>query len=136
MPGFLSSEYPPFPNGLPEIELPRLSYTKLSSGDPQESNALFKAAVNNGVFYLDFAGSAQGEELLQEAAKAFEVGKEFFELPDAEKTKHMNNFRNIGQVPCLEALSPAHTNIRKGISLLRQSSCPTERTTGPRSIRF
>jgi hypothetical protein len=64
---------PPFPSDVPVYELPKLSLKKLLSNNEEESSALFQSFREHGFMLLDLQGCAEGEEVLEEAEKMFEV---------------------------------------------------------------
>jgi isopenicillin N synthase-like dioxygenase len=70
---------PPFPTTIPIAPLHRLSLSKLRS-DPTESDRLFAASKNLGFFYLDLRADKDGEELLAQADRVFELGPKLYEL--------------------------------------------------------
>ena len=67
---------PPFPDDIPIYELPRFSLSKLISNDPEQSRELFEGFRSHGFALLDLQGCAEGEALLEEAEKMFEVTRE------------------------------------------------------------
>jgi hypothetical protein len=70
---------PPFPSTIPTAPLHRLSLSKLRQ-EPSESDRLFAASKNLGFFYLDLQADKDGEELLAQADKLFELGPKLYEL--------------------------------------------------------
>lgn len=67
---------PPFPDDIPVYELPRFSLSKLISNDLEQSRELFEGFRSHGFALLDLQGCAEGEALLEEAEKMFEVTRE------------------------------------------------------------
>ena len=75
-----STMYPPFPTDVPTAQLSKISLQKLLSADKAESAALFECCKSPGFFFLDLRDSPQGEELLEDVAKAFDASKALFDL--------------------------------------------------------
>ena len=67
---------PPFPEDVPVYELPRLSLKKLIVNEPEQSNELFETFRTHGFCLLDMQGCAEGESLLEEAEKMFDVTRD------------------------------------------------------------
>lgn len=81
---------PPFPSDIPVFELPKLSYKKLSSNDAAESLTLFNTFRSHGFALLDLRGCPDGELLLQEAERMFEITEDVtIGLPLEEKMKYV-----------------------------------------------
>ena len=85
----LSSKfYPePFPDGLPVINLARISLAKLLDGDEQEAALLFEVCKDKGFCYLDLTSHEKGLKLAKQAEKVHQAAKEFFGAPVTEKRK-------------------------------------------------
>lgn len=79
------STYPPFPCDVPTAQLSKVSLRKLLSADRAESDALYESCKTSGFFLLDLTATPQGEELLQDVVKAFDVAKALFDLGVEEK---------------------------------------------------
>ena len=77
---------PHFPENVPTARLSRISLTKIISGDLLESEVLFQACKNDGFFLLDLYGS-QGENLLKQVDKLFEMNKDMFDEGETELMK-------------------------------------------------
>jgi isopenicillin N synthase-like dioxygenase len=77
----------PFPDDIPTAPLLRLSLSKLRV-DPIESDRLFSASKDLGFFYLDLTGDPEGEALLSEAEKLFDLGPKLFDLGRNELQKY------------------------------------------------
>jgi isopenicillin N synthase-like dioxygenase len=71
----------PFPSDIETAPLVTLSLSKLSANDHEEQGRLYEAGKTLGFFYLDLRGCRQGETLLQDADRLFEINKAFFGLP-------------------------------------------------------
>jgi isopenicillin N synthase-like dioxygenase len=82
------SDIPPFPDDVPTAPLLQLSLKKLLEGDRNESERFFSASKDIGFFYLDLRNTADGEKMLEDAAKLFDVGKELFDVSIEEKLKY------------------------------------------------
>ena len=65
---------PPFPEGLPEIDLPRISLKGLLERDPGETDKIFDICRSTGFFYLSLQDHDQGRELWKEARDVCRVG--------------------------------------------------------------
>lgn len=79
------STNPSFPDDVPTAPLLRLSLQKLLENNDEESQCLFTACKNMGFFYLDLRGTAEGESILRDANKLFDVGEKLFDLELEEK---------------------------------------------------
>lgn len=84
---------PPFPDDIPVAPLVRLSLSQLRSS-PAESQRFFAACQELGFFYLDLRGDEQGERLLDESDKLFEVTEKLHEISTEELNKY--NYRKFG----------------------------------------
>lgn len=71
---------PPFPSDIPIAKLKYISLADLRNGNELESEALFDACKQDGFFLLDLRGDEQGEMILSEAGKLFDIGKALFDL--------------------------------------------------------
>lgn len=78
---------PPFPNDVLMVDLPHLSFSKLLSRDNGESKKLFEACRTHGFFLLDLQDTPDGETLLREAEKMFELNRAIHDLEMVEKMK-------------------------------------------------
>ncbi|KAI5262490.1 Clavaminate synthase-like protein [Aureobasidium subglaciale] len=109
-------DLPPFPEDVLKAPLLRISLSKLTEGDEDEIDKLWKACCELGFFYLDLRGigkrsdsatehdehdvqvkvesaaepevKVDGDQLLKDADELFGVGKKVFELPFDEKVKY------------------------------------------------
>lgn len=95
----LFNRYPPFPDDVNVIDLPRLSHASLLSDKRSDSSALFKASTEHGFFLLDMSESTEGRDLLADIESAFEIGRTFFNLDLEEKKKFVVNSGNVGYKP-------------------------------------
>lgn len=84
---FTPEEYPPFPDGLPTVELQTIPLEQLLNGNAAEQERVFDVCKGRGFFYLDLRGSETGDILLTGAERIARVGEEIFELPLGEKMK-------------------------------------------------
>jgi len=81
---------PPFPSDIPVYELPKLSLNSLINDDSTESAKLFQTFREHGFALLDMQGCAEGELLLKEAERMFEITKDVtLGLPIEEKMKYV-----------------------------------------------
>jgi len=79
----------PFPDGLPCIELPRISLAKLLEGDEAEARQIFDICVSTGFFYLDLTDHPRGQALWKEGCEACRVGMKVLpSLSVEEKVKY------------------------------------------------
>lgn len=103
---------PPFPAGLKEAPITRISYTKLASQDAAESERLFLAVQERSFFYLDFTSEPEdvppkdnaAGSILTAVTALHEVAKSAFGLPFEQKdavstfkTKRVFGFKAGGQ---------------------------------------
>lgn len=103
---------PPFPSGLKEAPITRISYTKIASKDAAESERLFQAVQERSFFYLDFAGENDSlmskndtaGSILPAVTALHDVAKSAFCLPFEQKdavstfkTKSVFGFKAGGQ---------------------------------------
>lgn len=80
---------PPFPDDVPTYELPRLLLSKLISDDAEQSKELFDSFTTHGFALLDMRGCAEGEALLEQAEKMFDITRQVtLDLPLEEKMKY------------------------------------------------
>jgi isopenicillin N synthase-like dioxygenase len=80
--------YPePFPDGLPVINLARISLAKLLEGDEEEAALLFEVCKDKGFCYLDLRTHEKGIKLMKQAEQMHQAAKEFFSAPVSEKRK-------------------------------------------------
>ncbi|MCJ1377760.1 hypothetical protein MMC17_000856 [Xylographa soralifera] len=92
-------EHPPFPDNIPVLPLPRLSYAKLLSNNSAESQALYNASTEQGFFLLDLSEAPEGPGLLTDTETVFGVGRAFFDLDLEEKKRYKANPGNVGYKP-------------------------------------
>jgi isopenicillin N synthase-like dioxygenase len=87
-PDLSSKFYPePFPDGLPVIDLARISLAKLLDGNEQEAALLFEVCKDKGFCYLDLTSHDMGIKLAKQAEQVHQAAKEFYSTPVAEKRK-------------------------------------------------
>ena len=87
---------PPFPEDVPIAKLGFISLPQLRDGDQAESRALFDACKNDGFFLLDLRGDEQGEKILHDAGRLFDVGETLFDLSyDAKMEFVMGGARSV-----------------------------------------
>lgn len=97
------SAVPPFPDDVPVYELPRLTLSKLVSNDAEQSKELFQSFREHGFALLDMQGCEEGESLLEEAERMFEITRDVtLDLDIEEKMKYVPTPPVIfGYVPLL-----------------------------------
>ena len=71
----------------PVAQLLTIHIGRLCEGDAEESAKLFKAACENGFFYLDFKDS-HFVEMLDAASNVFSLAEELFNLTGEEKLRY------------------------------------------------
>ena len=81
----LVSQYPPFPEDVPTIEIPKVSLQKLLAEDSPTSAQLFEASKTYGFFHLDLNDSIQGNEYLEDVEDMFELDRRLHDLDVDEK---------------------------------------------------
>ena len=86
---FQPSQYPPFPDGLPEIELQTISLAKLQDevNRQVEEARLLEICKTYGFFYLDFSGTKVAH-LPKDADHFAKLAEEVFSLAVEEKLKY------------------------------------------------
>lgn len=82
-------EYPPFPSGLPTVQLETISLSKLLARDAEEQTRVFDICKGRGFFYLDLSGSAAGDTIVQGADAIARAGERTFALPLDEKMGYL-----------------------------------------------
>ena len=82
------AEYPPFPDDVPVVNIPKISLAKLASEDEYEIDALYEACKEYGFFFLDLLSSSAGQQLLNNAVNMFEVSKTTLGLDKATLDKY------------------------------------------------
>ena len=87
----LFQSYPPFPDNVATVEVPKISLAKLLSSDKAQSEALFHICRTMGFFLLDLEGDPVGEKLLEDIDAVFGVAKKVFDLEIAEKSKYQQD---------------------------------------------
>lgn len=96
---------PPFPADVPTAPLPRLSWSKLSQSDSDESRRLLDASIEHGFFLLDLTETPDGASLLSNVAEAHEIGKRFFAEDLEVKKEYKVNSGNVGYASPLSVQS-------------------------------
>lgn len=81
-------DIPPFPDDVPTAPLLRLSLAKLLEADVSEIERFVQACEELGFFYLDLRGTEEGDSILGDVDRLFEVGAELFDLDIEEKNKY------------------------------------------------
>jgi hypothetical protein len=91
-------DLPPFPDNVSTAPLLRISLEKLLNHDDEEHNRCWQACCDLGFFYLDLRTSQEqfidGNALLRDADRLFEVMKGFYDLDVQEKVKY--DFKDQG----------------------------------------
>ncbi len=84
---FAPATYPPFPSGIPTIELCTFSLAELENGSPSAESRLFETCKSQGFFYLDLKGS-KASAMEQDSEAIGRLAEEVFQLPREEKEKY------------------------------------------------
>ncbi|KAL9138083.1 MAG: hypothetical protein Q9175_000693 [Cornicularia normoerica] len=79
---------PPFPDDVPTAPLVRISLEKLLNNDHDETTQFFTAYKDMGFFHLDLRGTLQGQCIVNDADKLFDVGKQLYDLFLEEKQRY------------------------------------------------
>ena len=79
---------PPFPDNVPTAPLVRISLEKLLNNDHDETTQCFTAYKDMGFFHLDLRGTPQGQSIVNDADKLFDVGKQLYDLFLEEKQRY------------------------------------------------
>jgi hypothetical protein len=66
----------PFPEGLPTIQLERISLANLLDDDELEASKMFDVCTREGFFYLNLMDHPKGLRMLEAANVACRTGKE------------------------------------------------------------
>ncbi|KAM3415451.1 hypothetical protein BST61_g8972 [Cercospora zeina] len=91
---FTPSSYPPFPEGLNEIQLKTISLRKIQDADKNEQDLVFEACKAWGFFYLDLSQSEQGEIISRSSEDVARIAEDVMALPMEEKMKYPFDFAN------------------------------------------
>jgi len=84
---FDPSSYPPFPPGLPSVELETYSLVQLENGDDELEARLFETCKTRGFFYLDLDGST-ASSMQRDSEAICRLAETVFKLPLEEKEKY------------------------------------------------
>lgn len=76
---------PPFPDNLPIVEIPNISYKKILESDVPEIIKLLASVRTLGFFRLNLWESEMGQELLKSANSMFQLSAKSFALPFTTK---------------------------------------------------
>ncbi|KAJ5579509.1 uncharacterized protein N7459_005494 [Penicillium hispanicum] len=71
---------PPFPDQIPVVDLPRISFRALQDDCRNEASNMYEACREFGFFLLDLSGSDDGTTLLNHAGRMFDLTTETFAL--------------------------------------------------------
>jgi hypothetical protein len=86
------SKIPEFPSDVSVINIPTISFENLKKGIEQDSEDVFEASREYGFFLLDLRNSEEGERLLKDAEKMFDLIAATFDLgPEVLKQKYATN---------------------------------------------
>ncbi|MCJ1269514.1 hypothetical protein MMC22_009406 [Lobaria immixta] len=95
---------PPFPTDVESINLPILDWGKLLARDESESEGLFAACKDHGMFQLDLKNTETGPLLLEDVDRLFSFTKDLFEVSLEEKEKYkmsaktMFGYKGVGKL--------------------------------------
>ncbi len=84
---FTTTGYPPFPSGLPTVELETFRLAELENGDAAIRSRLFDVCKARGFFYLYLRGSTAGA-MEQDSESIARLAQTVFELPLEEKLEY------------------------------------------------
>ena len=79
---------PPFPSNIPTAEVPKISLSKLSSGDPAFAYDLFRTCCTTGFFLLDMRGDETGNDMIRQIETMFNISNSTFDLDIEEKSRY------------------------------------------------
>lgn len=83
---------PEFPSNVSVADIPTVSFESLKKGIEQDSENLFEASREYGFFLLDLRNSEEGERLLKDAEKMFDLIAATFDLgPEVLEQKYPSN---------------------------------------------
>ncbi|KAL8799655.1 MAG: hypothetical protein Q9182_005725 [Xanthomendoza sp. 2 TL-2023] len=82
-------------DSLPVAHLLTIDAGRLKNGDPEEATKLFRAAKEDGVFYLDFQHSSDAN-VLSDVDGLFAFAEELFNLSEEEKLQY--DIDNLGEL--------------------------------------
>jgi len=99
---FAPSTYPPFPSGIPSVELETFSLAELEKGNDAVEDKLFETCKSRGFFYLDIKGS-KADSMKDDSEAVGRLAEEVFGLSMDEKLNYP--FRNSLFGYVLSALS-------------------------------
>jgi hypothetical protein len=86
------SKIPEFPSDVKVIDIPTISFENLKKGIEQDSEDLFEASREYGFFLLDLRNSEEGERLLKDAEKMFDLTAATFALgPEVLEAEYAYN---------------------------------------------
>ena len=85
----LFDESPEFPSNVAAANIPVISYQKLKDvSSEKESKSLYEASREHGFFLLDLRGSEDGERVLQDAGRMFDISRAVFDLETEVKLRY------------------------------------------------
>jgi hypothetical protein len=85
----LFDESPEFPSNVAVANIPVISYQKLKDvSSEKESKSLYEASREHGFFLLDLRGSEDGERVLQDAGRMFDISRAVFDLETEVKLRY------------------------------------------------
>lgn len=109
------SNYPAFPSDIPLANIPKISLSKLTSGDKYEGDSLFEACREYGFFLLELNSLPEGQELLKDANNLFDVAQATLTLDKTTLDSFAYNppkdlleyvfFLNLSHLLCYPSLS-------------------------------
>lgn len=102
----------PFPDDIPVYELPRLMLSKLISNDPAQSQLMFDSFQEHGFALLDMQDCPEGQSLLKEVERMFEISRDVTVGLDLEEKmkyatdpkKNFHGYSHIGKTKTEEGL--------------------------------
>lgn len=83
---------PQFPPNVPTAEVPRISLSRLSSGDSAYAQTVFETCCTTGFFLLDLSGEETGDHMIKEIDAMFAISENAFEIEIEEKSRYAQDF--------------------------------------------
>ena len=71
---------PEFPSDVSIVDIPTISFNSLENDSDQESEKLYEACQEHGLFLLDLSKSKEGGRLLKDAEMMFDISAATFNL--------------------------------------------------------
>ncbi|KAI2601770.1 Clavaminate synthase-like protein [Hypoxylon sp. NC1633] len=82
---------PAFPTDIPTMPMSTISLASLRSGDVSSARRMLAACQELGFFLLDLREDSQGEMMIEQIDRMFEVGKDMMSLPEDVKQQYLHD---------------------------------------------